>query len=169
MKDAPASGICGASLRWPRSKPTGVSRLAFRLPLYLYRFGLGWLLGHRFLLLTHFGRKTGLLHQTVLEVFLYDSTNRESVVVSAWGEKADWYRNLQKTPAVEVQTGRERYRLVQRFLSPEEVYAALARYERRHPWAAWIFAKLFGYPLGGSEATRRAFTGSVTQVAFRPD
>jgi len=34
-------------------------RLAFRLPIYLYRLDLGWLLGHRFLLLVHRGRESG--------------------------------------------------------------------------------------------------------------
>jgi hypothetical protein len=89
VKDAPASKARGPNLRWLRSKPAGVLRLAFRLPIYLYRLDLGWLLGHRFLLLVHRGRKTSLLHQTVLEVVLYDPTIRESVVASAWGEEAD--------------------------------------------------------------------------------
>lgn len=39
-----------------RSRPTGALRLAFRLPIYLYRLGLGQLLGHRFMLLTHRAR-----------------------------------------------------------------------------------------------------------------
>jgi hypothetical protein len=90
VKAAPASGIRGPSLRWLRSKPAGALKLAFRLPIYLYRLHLGWLLGHRFLLLVHRGRKTGLLHQTMLEVVLYDPTIQESVVVSVWGEDADW-------------------------------------------------------------------------------
>jgi hypothetical protein len=49
VKDAPASSARGPNLRWLRSKPTGVSRLAFRLPIYLYRLNLGWVLGHRFI------------------------------------------------------------------------------------------------------------------------
>ena len=44
MKDAPASRTRGPNLRWLRSKPTGASKLAFRLPIYLYRLNLGWLL-----------------------------------------------------------------------------------------------------------------------------
>ena len=163
-----ASGTRGPNLRWPRSKPAGALRFAFRLPTYLYRLHLGWLLGHRFLLLVHRGRKSSLLHQTVLEVVLYDPTNRESIVLSAWGEDADWYRNLQKCPAIEIRTGRESYEPLQRFLSPEEAYVALASYERHHPWAVWVFAKVFGYPRGGSEAARRAFAESVRLVVFRP-
>jgi deazaflavin-dependent oxidoreductase (nitroreductase family) len=139
-----------------------------RLPVCLYYLHLGWLLGHRFLLLTHKGRKTGRARQTVLEVVLYEPTTRESVVVSAWGAKADWYRNLLEGPAIEVRTGRERYTPVQRFLTPEEAYAAFVDYELRHPWAARVFAKLFGYPVGGSEAARRTFVEPMRLVAFRP-
>ena len=72
-----------------RSRPAGILRLVFRLPTYLYRYRFGWLLGHRFLLLTHRGRKTGRVHQTVLEVIAYDSATRESIVLSGWGERAD--------------------------------------------------------------------------------
>jgi hypothetical protein len=39
--------------------PTGVTRLLFRLPLYLYRSGLGWLFGHRLMVVNHIGRVTG--------------------------------------------------------------------------------------------------------------
>ena len=59
MKDAPASSTRGPNLRWLKSKPAGALRLAFRLPIYLYRLDLGWLLGHRFLLLVHRGRESG--------------------------------------------------------------------------------------------------------------
>jgi len=139
------------------------------LPIYLYRLHLGWLLGgHRFLLLVHRRRKTGLLHQTALEVVLYEPSSRESVVVSAWGEEADWYRNLQKCPAIEIRTGRESYEPLQRFFSPEEAHAALAGYERRHPWAARMLGRLLCYPLGGPEPARRAIAESVRLVACRP-
>jgi deazaflavin-dependent oxidoreductase (nitroreductase family) len=130
VKDAPASRTRGVNLRWLRPKPNRVLRLAFRLPIYLYRLNLGWLLGHRFLLLVHRGRSSGLLRETVLEVLLHDPATRESVVLSAWGEKADWCRNIELTPALEVQTGGQRYVPEQRFLAPEE----------NHPLAFRVFA-----------------------------
>jgi hypothetical protein len=52
--------------------PRGLLRLALRLPIWLYRWRLGWLLGDRFLLLTHTGRKSGLPRQVVLEVVHHD-------------------------------------------------------------------------------------------------
>jgi F420H(2)-dependent quinone reductase len=56
----------------------------------------------------------------VLEVIRYDPATRESVVPSGWGERSDWYRNIKASPALEVQTGGERYVPVQRFLAPDE-------------------------------------------------
>jgi deazaflavin-dependent oxidoreductase (nitroreductase family) len=168
VKGAAASGSRGPNLRWLKSKPAGVSRLAFRLPIYLYRLNLGRLLGHRFLLLVHQGRRSGLLRETVLEVILYDPATRMSVVLSAWGEKADWYRNIEATPALEVRTGGERYVPEQRFLALEENHAVLADYGRRHPLAFRIFVRVFGYPLSETEDMRREFTSSLRLVAFRP-
>ncbi len=43
--------------------PGKVLRLGLRLPIWLYRARLGRLLGERFLLLTHIGRKSGLPRQ----------------------------------------------------------------------------------------------------------
>jgi deazaflavin-dependent oxidoreductase (nitroreductase family) len=166
--DTPAAKSRGPNLGWLKSRPSGTLRLVFRLPIYLYRLNLGWLLGYRALLLIHQGRKSGLLRETVLEVIRYDPATKESVVLSGWGEKADWYRNIEATPALEVRTGGERSVPEQRFLTPEENHAVLADYRRRHPLAFRIFARVFGYPLGGTEAMRREFASSLRLVAFCP-
>ena len=52
--------------------PRGLLRFLLRLPIWLYQLHLGFLLGHRFLLLTHTGRRSGLLRRTVVEVVSYD-------------------------------------------------------------------------------------------------
>ncbi len=168
MKDAPVTRTRGPHLPWLGSKPTGASRLAFRLPIYLYRLDLGWVLGHRFLLLVHRGRKSSLLRETVLEVLLHNPAARESVVLSAWGEKSDWYRNVGAAPALEVRTGGQRYMPEQRFLAPEENHTVISGYGRRHPLAFRVFARAFGYPLDGTEAARREVACSLRLVAFRP-
>jgi hypothetical protein len=71
VKVPPACGMLGRNLHWLMLKPAGALKLALRLPIYLYRLNLGWLLGHRFLLFAHLRRKSGLLRDTVLEVILY--------------------------------------------------------------------------------------------------
>lgn len=153
---------------WLPSRPNRALRLGLRLPVYLYRLWLGRLLGHRFLLLTHRGRKSGLLRRTALEVILYDPPVRESVVLSAWGKKADWYRNIEASPVLEVRTGGERYVPAQRLLATEEGYMAITEYAIRHPLAARVLERVFGYPITRSAAARRSFAESVALVAFRP-
>lgn len=153
-----------------QSRPTGAVRLVFRLPIYLYRLNLGRLLSHRFLMLTHQGRKSGLPRQTVLEVILYDTTTRESIALSGRGEKADWYRNIETRTALEVRTGGERYVPEQRFLAPEENHAAISEYARHHPLAFRFLIKTFGfdYPLDGTEQQQRRVAESLRLVAFQP-
>lgn len=121
-------------------------------------------------MLTHRGRKSGRLYQTVLEVVRYDSATRESVVLSGWGARADWYRsNIEASPALEVRTACDRYVLPQqRFLTLQENQAVISEYARRHPLAFRFLARAFGYPVGGMETERRKFAESLRLVAFRP-
>lgn len=153
-----------------RSRPAGAVRLTFRLPIYLYRFGLGKVLGYRFLLLVHRGRKSGRLRETVLEVIRHDPATGESVVLSGRGEKADWYHNIQASPALEIRTGGRRYVPEQRFLAPEENHAIISGYARRHPLAFRFLTNAFGfgYPVDGTEDERQQFAESLRLVAFRP-
>ena len=152
------------------SRPTGYLWLVFRAPVYLYHLGLGRLFGHRFLLFVHQGRKSGLLRETVLEVIRYDPTTRESVVLSGRGEKSDWYRNIEESPALEVRTGGGRYVPEQRFLNPVENHEVISEYARRHPLVFRLFVKAFGfgYPLNGTQEERREFARSLRLVAFHP-
>lgn len=152
----------------PPAAPRGLLRWAYRLPIALYRARLGWLLGRRFLLLTHRGRKTGQLRRAVLEVVSYNPTTRESAVMSAYGERADWYRNIQAHPAVEARTGWSRYTPEYRLLSPEERYVALVAYQRRYRRAFQAVMRFLGHSYDGTEAGLRALADSVVVVAFRP-
>lgn len=101
----------------PAKQPRGLLRWAYRLPVALYQVRLGWLLGHRFPPLAHLGRKTGKIRYTVL---------------SAYGARADWYRNILAHPAIEMRTGESRYPPQFRTLDAEERFQALRTYERRH-------------------------------------
>jgi hypothetical protein len=38
----------------------------FKLPVLLYRLRMGWLMGKRFMLLTHVGQRSGKVHRTML-------------------------------------------------------------------------------------------------------
>ena len=142
-----------------------------RLPIWLYRYRLGWLLGNRFLLLVHKGRKSGLPRQAVLEVVGYHEDTGVYVVAAAWGEKADWYLNILKTPVVWVRAGRKRFKAVASRLPEDHAQFELQLYARRHPIA---FRQLAGLMFDLSTGSRpgddlyRAFVRSIPLVALRP-
>jgi deazaflavin-dependent oxidoreductase (nitroreductase family) len=83
-----------------------IGRFFARAPRYLYRFGLGWLVGGRLVMVEHVGRVSGLPRQTVLEVIRRD--DRSTDVAAAWGSKSDWLRNVIAEPSVRLSTGRRR-------------------------------------------------------------
>ena len=147
----------------------GLWRLAFRAPIWLFRAHLDRLLGDRFLLLIHRGRKSGLPRRTVLEVVRRDKSTGTYVVAAAWGEKADWYRNIQQTPEVIVRSGGRRIAARAERLSQAEAEVALADYAHRHPIA---FRELAHFMVGlpGEDATPapKRVAASIPLVALRP-
>lgn len=151
-------------------KPRGLLRLAFRLPVFMYRCRLGWLLGHRFLRLTHRGRRTGAMHETVLEVLHYDPAMRESIVFSGRGARADWYRNIEAHPALAVRTGRQCYVPEHRVLDHAEVAAVSARFAREHPRETRLIAPILRRLdwAAGDVGRGRAFPRDSILVAFWP-
>lgn len=147
-------------------------RRLFRVPVYLYRWNCGWLLGHRFLLLIHIGRRTGLRRHTVLEVMEYRKAGSEAVVMSAFGRNADWLRNIEAMPGAEVVIGSQQFVAAHRFLDEEEATRVITGYERRNwfiaPIIRAVLSRLLGWPYDGLETARRRLVAQLPLVAFRP-
>jgi deazaflavin-dependent oxidoreductase (nitroreductase family) len=148
--------------------PRGLARLAFRLPIWLYRARLGWLLGYRFVLLTHIGRKSGQERKSVLEVVRYDKANGACVVASGWGHKSDWFKNITANPNITFQVASRRSAGIAERLSPEAAAQELADYARRHPAAFRELAAFMGYRLDGTEEDIRAAGRMLPMFLFRP-
>jgi len=153
-------------------RPGRVARMFLRAPARLYDWRCGWLLGHRFLRLTHVGRNSGRRYQTILEVIGTGPAVNEFLVVAGLGRAADWYRNLRATPPVEVAIGRSRFRPVHRILNVEEAVAALTDYERRNRWITPVIRRMLSWLLGwrydGSGPARQRLVRELPIVAFRP-
>ena len=145
-----------------------MARLLFRLPIGFYKIGLGGLLGKRFLLLTHVGRKSGLERKTVLEVVRYNKATSTFIVAAGFGPGSDWYRNIRANPQVTAQCGRQRLQMLAHFLTPEQSGEEMVDYAHRHPQAMRELSKFMGYRLDGSEADIRAFGQMLSMVAFKP-
>lgn len=149
-------------------RPRGLSRRLARMPLLLFRAHLGWLLGDRFLMLTHTGRVSGRLRQTVLEVVRHDRPTDTYFIASGWGTKSDWYRNIRKNPKVLVQVGRRRLEATAEQLAPEAAEQELREYAQRHPAAARSLARILGYEIEDPEQDFAALHHHLPIIALRP-
>jgi deazaflavin-dependent oxidoreductase (nitroreductase family) len=147
-------------------------RRLFRVPVYLYRLRCGWVLGRRFMLLVHVGRRTGRRRETVLEVMEYRENGPEVVVMSGFGHGADWLRNIEASPQAEVVIGCDHFAASYCVLSAEEATRVVKAYEQRHRFLAPIVRLVLGRLLGrqyrGSDSDRRALVAQLPLVAFRP-
>lgn len=152
------------------TRPSPLLRALFNAPKWIYRAGLGWILGKRFLGVTHLGRKSGRTHKTVLEVVAFDKATSESMVISAFGTGADWYRNIQARPATRVQTGRLDYVPEQRFLAPEEARTVAEAFSAQHPWEARLAPRVLT-AIGAAVHDSRdpvELLAALPMVGFRP-
>ncbi|RDI64639.1 nitroreductase family deazaflavin-dependent oxidoreductase [Nocardia pseudobrasiliensis] len=111
-------------------------RWLVRAPIGIYRAGLGFVFGSRLLMLEHIGRRTGVRRYVVLEVVDRPAPD-EYVIVSGFGERAQWYRNVTAWPKVRVWTGfRRAVPATATPMSEQDSARALERYARQHP-RAW--------------------------------
>lgn len=135
--------------------PRGWRRCLARLPIALYRVGLGPLFGKRLLLLHHTGRSSGLDRRVVLEVVAHDRDRGTWTLASGFGPKSAWYQNLRKTPQATIQLGNRHYAVTARFLAVDEGAWIMARYATAHPRAARRLCALMGFDIDGSETSFR--------------
>jgi deazaflavin-dependent oxidoreductase (nitroreductase family) len=151
-----------------RKPVTGLKKLLFRAPLFLYRIGLGGLLGQRFLLLNHTGRKSGKSRQTVLEVVNHDKTTDTYYIASGFGKKSDWYLNILKNPEVNIQVGWGKLAVTAVPLSLTESGQAMVDYARRYPTAAKNLSKILGFNVSTEEEYRKVGHDFIPFIALAP-
>lgn len=153
-------------------RPSPLLRAVLRAPLRLYDWHAGWLLGHRFLRLTHLGRRSGRRYQTVVEVLKTDPATGEVIVMAGFGRTTDWLRNIQAHPAVEITLGRRRFTPVHRILDEPDAAAVLADYEHRNhlitPIVRRVLSRLVGWTYDGTDDARRRLVRELPIIAFRP-
>ncbi|MDQ2759263.1 MAG: nitroreductase family deazaflavin-dependent oxidoreductase [Actinomycetota bacterium] len=143
-----------------------------RAPAHLYDWHAGWILGRRFLRLTHCGRRSGRRYQTMLEVIGQDRRTGEAFVIAGLGPQAQWYRNLLAHEAIEVAIGRDRFTPTHRQLDTTEASTVLAQYEYRNRFAAHIIRRLLGWlvgwPYDGTQDARRRLVTQLPVIGLRP-
>lgn len=147
-----------------RAAATGAARLLrvrwlVRAPVWAYRARLGFLFGSRLVMLEHTGRTSGRRRFVVLEVVGHPAPGTY-LVVSGFGGRAQWFRNIQADPRVRVYTvSRRAAPAVARILSRDQAGTALAAYATARP-RAWATLK------PALEKTLGAEVGDLPMVAL---
>lgn len=141
-----------------KGSPKGLQRLFFRAPIGLYRVRLGFLLGKRFLMLEHVGRKTGETRRTVLEVVLDEEA--ATYVAAGWGTSAQWLRNIRANPSVVFHLGTGRYESTAVIVDEAEARRVIDAYARAHPKA---LARLASFMLDDPGGTLEAQAQRVAE------
>ena len=83
---------------YPKGDPV---RTLAKSPMILWRLGLGPVIGKFVMVITTRGRKSGKPHSVMTE---YHEMDGLKYVPCAFGERSDWYKNIQADPYVTIQT-----------------------------------------------------------------
>ena len=150
-----------------RKPPRGLSSIFYRFPILLYRLGMGSLMGNRMLLLEHIGRKSGRKRRAVLEIIRHDPTVGVFYVVSGFGKRSDWIRNIQVNPDVRIQVGSKSISAVAALLNQERTAAEILDYAERNPKLIKILAdRLLGYKLDDTKEDLLELASNLHVVRF---
>lgn len=150
-----------ASFNWRRMK------YVQRLHRVLYALGLGPLIGRVILLLTTTGRKTGLKRVTPLQYELIDG---KYYLGSARGLAADWVRNIQANPQVEVRVKSTRFHGQAEVVTDASRLADFIEVRlKRHPlMIGLIMQKAHGLPRQPSRAQLEQLAEKEALVIITP-
>lgn len=135
---------------------------------FLYAIGLGPVIGRIVLLLTTTGRKSGQPRITPLQ---YEQIDGAYYLGAARGLKADWVRNLQANPHVELRMGAKRVSgLAEVVTDPQRMADFLEVRLQRHPlMIGLIMQKAHGLPKHPSRAQLEKLAENEAVVIVRPD
>jgi deazaflavin-dependent oxidoreductase (nitroreductase family) len=140
-------------------RPNRLHRWWLRAPLALYRFRVGrvavgelalWVYGHPHVRVVHRGRRSGQRREVVLEVLEIDDVSGELFVAAMWGPGSDWYRNLEASPALEVEFRGQRFTPTQRLLPESDGQEVLDRYRARHRIWSTLMRRFINRPFTAS-------------------
>jgi len=137
-------------------------------PALVFRSRLGFVFRKRIIAIEHEGRSTAEVYLTPVEVLYRDRAHNEYYVISARGDRADWYQNVSKYPATAVYFGSRKRRVRQRIVPIDEAVAVMKVYEKGHPKAAAALLDLSGVTPNVSTETWVAAMEQLPMVAFQP-
>jgi deazaflavin-dependent oxidoreductase (nitroreductase family) len=134
----------------------------------IYAMGLGPLIGRIILLLTTTGRKSGLKRVTPLQ---YEKIGADYYLGAACGVNADWVRNIQINPQVEIRVGAKHFQGVAEIITDPSKFADFmeVRLERHPHMIGLIMEKAHGLPKCPSRAQLEELAKNEAFVIVHPN
>jgi deazaflavin-dependent oxidoreductase (nitroreductase family) len=138
-----------------------------KLHRFLYAIGLGPVIGRIILLLTTTGRKSGQRRITPLQ---YEEIDGSYYLGAARGVQADWVRNIQANPQVELRVGKRRVcGLAEVVTDPSRMADFIEVRLQRHPFMiGLIMQKAHGLPKHPSREQLEKMAANEALVIIRP-
>ncbi len=134
----------------------------------LYAIGLGPLIGGFIVLLTTIGRKSGIKRVTPLQ---YEKIGVDYYLGASRGVKADWVRNIQANPQVEIRVGAKQIQGAAEVVTDSSRFADFMEVRlERHPFMiGLIMQKAHGLPKRPSRAQLEEMAKTEVFVIVRPN
>ena len=148
------------------SPPRGLKALPWRMPIWIYRLGFGFIIGKHGLLLTHKGRKSRKDRQNVLEIIHSSPNAGKYYVVSGFGTLSDWYQNIINDPAVTIQIGTKKMAAIASQLDPEEASQLILAYTQKYPKNLKALGGILGYEVEHTTEGYLAFGREIPVICF---
>ena len=147
--------------------PKFILRLIHLPPRIVYAIGLGPLIGNILLLLTTIGRRSGKPRVTPLQ---YEEIDGKIYLGAALGPKADWFRNIQANPKVEVRVKSQKFSgLAEMITDTKSIADFLEIRLRRHPRMIGAMLRAEGLRMPPARGDLEQYAAQLTLVAIKPD
>ncbi len=147
--------------------PGPLLRRVFRLPIWLFRLRLGWLVDRQVLLLTTTGRRSGRPRTTPVG-YLHDPASDVYYLTAGWGGKVNWLANVRACPQVPIRVRGQALDAHAALASREDALAVLAAYTERNPFAARIWSRWTGARFDGTTESYESVRQQFPTVAIKP-
>ena len=154
-----------------QDRPKRLMKFLFKVPVFLHRIGLGgWesLFGARWMFITTIGRNSGKERHTMVDVMDYDAAADTYYIEAAYGERADWYRNMQSHPVFKAQVGRRKFKARAGALSRDGAGDLLVRFYHEKPAYTRSVMAMAGMKFSNEEELRE-LGKNLTLLAVRPE
>lgn len=116
-----------------------IIRKLYRVPILLYRLGLGKLIGKYIMIISTWGRKSGKVRRTPIE---YYRQGDYIYAISGFERDPDWYQNLRANPHVTLQTNQGVHHMHARRPETDTEWQGVLEYLKESPVPALVIPEV---------------------------